>query len=69
MVWLEVETKVPLKDSEVEDLRKRIKKIARFSKKGKKSDDYFAIKAKGYPKKLSESELPTDTTKSISKNG
>ena len=51
MVWLEVETKVPLKNSEVVPLRKKIKKIANFEKRGKKSDDYFAIQKKGYPKK------------------
>ena len=51
MVWLEVETKVKLNDSQVPELRKRIKKIAKLSKKGTKSDDYFAIQEKGYPKK------------------
>lgn len=51
MVWLEVETKVRLKNSEIPLLRKKIKKIARFHKRGKKVDDYFAIHAKGYPKK------------------
>jgi len=51
MVWLEVETKVRLKDSEVPDLRKRIKEIATFKKKGLKKDDYFAIQKIGYPKK------------------
>jgi len=51
MVWLEVETKVKLKDSQVPDLRKRIKKIAKLKKRGKKIDDYFAVKQKIYPKK------------------
>jgi len=51
MVWLEVETKVKLDDSQVPELRERIKKIAKLSKKGTKSDDYFAIQGKGYPKK------------------
>jgi len=51
MVWLEVETKVKLEDSQIPDLRKRIKKIAKFKKKGQKADDYFAIQGKGYPKK------------------
>jgi len=49
MVLLEVETKVRIDN--VADLRKRIKKIARFEKKESRSDDYFAIKRKGYPKK------------------
>ena len=51
MVWLEVETKVKLENSQVPELRKRIKKIAKLKKKGTKADDYFAIQEKGYPKK------------------
>ena len=51
MVWLEVETKVKLQDSQIPELRKRIKKIAKLKKKGTKADDYFAIQEKGYPKK------------------
>ena len=53
MVWLEVETKVRIKD--VNSLRKKIQKIAKFEKKENRSDDYFALKRKirrhGYPKK------------------
>lgn len=53
MVWLEVETKVRIKN--VDALRKKIKKIARFVKKETRSDDYFALRRKfrrhGYPKK------------------
>ena len=51
MVWLEVETKVKLQDKQIPALRKRIKKIATLKKKGTKTDDYFAIQEKGYPKK------------------
>lgn len=51
MVWLEVEMKVKLEDSQVPELRKRIKEIATFSKKGTKKDDYFAIQKHGFPKK------------------
>lgn len=51
VVWLEVETKVKLEDSQVPDLRKRIKEVADFKKRGKKTDDYFAIQKRGYPKK------------------
>ena len=51
MVWLEVETKLAIPEDEVKKLRNKIKKIARFHKKGTKSDDYFAIQKKGYPKK------------------
>jgi len=50
---LEVETKIKIDNSEVTKMRKRIKEIAKFSKKGKKADDYFAIQKKPqyYPKK------------------
>jgi len=57
MVQLEVETKIPLEDREVADIRKRILKIAKFEKKTHKEDDYFAIPRRGrgiikrYPKK------------------
>jgi predicted adenylyl cyclase CyaB len=53
MVWLEIETKIKLDDSEVKDFRKRIREIADFEKKGKKADDYFAVQKKplDYPKK------------------
>jgi len=53
MAWLEVETKVRIADvvREIDDFRKRVKKIARFVKKERRGDDYFAIKRKGYPKK------------------
>ena len=57
MTQLEVETKIPLEDREVAELRKKILKIARFEKKTHKEDDYFAIPRKGrgiikrYPKK------------------
>lgn len=48
---LEVETKIKLENSQVKKIRERIKEIAKFSKKGKKVDDYFAIQRWGYPKK------------------
>jgi len=51
MVWLEVETKVKLEDKQVPALRKKIKQIAKFEKRGQKSDDYFAIQKRGFPKK------------------
>lgn len=59
MVWLEVETKIKLEDSQIKEFREKIKKIAKFSKKGKKVDDYFAIQRWGYPKKA----FRTRTTK------
>jgi len=53
MVWLEVETKVRIKN--VSELRKKIKKIARFVKRESREDDYFALKRKfrkhAYPRK------------------
>jgi len=53
MVWLEVETKVRVKNPD--ELRKKIQKIAKFEKKETRGDDYFALKRKfrrhGYPKK------------------
>jgi adenylate cyclase, class 2 len=53
MVWLEIETKIKIDDSEVSKFRKKIKEIAIFEKKGKKADDYFAIQKDPmyYPKK------------------
>ena len=55
MAWLEVETKIPVKNSDVAETRKRIRKIARFVKKETRGDDYFALRRKfrkhGYPKK------------------
>ena len=53
MVWLEVETKVKIQN--VNSLRKKIKKIARFVKKESREDNYFALKRRfrkhAYPKK------------------
>ena len=65
MVELEVETKVKLEPKEVSDLRKRILKIARFRKKSRKADDYFALRRKfrrhGYPKKAFRIRSDGDT--------
>jgi len=47
--WLEVEVKVKVDD--VNQLRKRILKIANFKKKVSKGDDYFRLRGKGYPSK------------------
>jgi adenylate cyclase class 2 len=58
-MFLEVETKIKIPDSDVKLQRERIKKIAKFVKKGKKVDDYFAIQKMGYPKKA----FRTRTTK------
>lgn len=61
MVWLEVETKVKLRDDQIPDLRKRIKKIAKYKKGGTKKDDYFAIQKNGYPKKAFRIRAMKDT--------
>ncbi|MBU0976850.1 MAG: hypothetical protein KKD18_00355, partial [Nanoarchaeota archaeon] len=47
--WLEVEVKVKIDD--VNLLRKRILKIAKFKKTVNKGDDYFRLEGKGYPSK------------------
>ena len=49
MVWLEVETKARIKN--VEEFRKKVKKIGRFVKRESRGDDYFALPSKRYPKK------------------
>lgn len=52
MVWLEVETKIRIKD--VNSLRKKIQKVAKLEKKESRSDDYFALRRfrkKKYPKR------------------
>lgn len=53
MAWLEVETKIKIKN--VSELRKKIQKIANLSKKESRADDYFALRRKirrhDYPKK------------------
>lgn len=48
MSWLEVESKVKVKNPD--ELRKKIKTLARFLKKEEKSDNYFELE-KGYPEK------------------
>lgn len=49
MTWVEVETKIRVKD--VDDARKRIKKIAEYVKKEKKVDDYYSLEYFDYPEK------------------
>ena len=48
-MFLEVETKVRIDN--VNSLRKKIKKIAKFEKTESRGDDYFALKPRGYPEK------------------
>jgi predicted adenylyl cyclase CyaB len=49
MGWIEVETKIKVYD--VKEVRKKIKEIAKFVKKEKKSDDYYSLEYFGYPDK------------------
>lgn len=50
MSWIEVESKLKVKD--VTETRKKIKKIAKFVKREKKVDEYYALNYSGrYPKK------------------
>src|SRR3989344_2176658 len=49
MSWIEVETKVPVKN--VVDVRERIRKIAKFVKKETKKDDYYSLEYFQYPEK------------------
>lgn len=51
MSWFEVESKIKLNSNEVNKFREKIKKIAKFIKKEKKSDFYFAIEKANYPRK------------------
>lgn len=51
MAWLEVETKIKIPNANVKEIRHKVRKIAKFIKKEKRADDYFALKRKGYPKK------------------
>ena len=49
MSWVEVETKIPINN--VSDVRRRIKKIAKFIKKENKKDDYYSLEYFNYPEK------------------
>ncbi|MEK6830869.1 MAG: class IV adenylate cyclase [Nanoarchaeota archaeon] len=51
MSWFEVESKVKVGGYNVDKVREKIKKIASFVKKEKKSDYYFAIEKPNYPRK------------------
>lgn len=49
MSWVEVETKIPIK--EVVNVRKLVRKIAKFVKKETKRDDYYSLEYFQYPEK------------------
>lgn len=48
-MWYEVETKIPV--SNFKELKKKIETICDFVKKENKSDSYYAISSKEYPRK------------------
>lgn len=49
MSWIEVETKVPVKDIDL--VRERLKKISKFVGKESKKDDYYTLEYFRYPEK------------------
>jgi predicted adenylyl cyclase CyaB len=51
MSWLEVESKIKVSENELPLIRKRIKEIAKFSKKETKKDQYYSLEKAFYPKK------------------
>ncbi|MGV8142133.1 MAG: class IV adenylate cyclase [Candidatus Pacearchaeota archaeon] len=51
MSWIEVETKIPISDGQVSDVRKRIKEISKFIKRENKKDDYYSLEYFSYPTK------------------
>lgn len=51
MSWIEVETKIPFKEKDLNLVRQKIKKIAKFVKKQIKKDDYYTLEYFQYPEK------------------
>lgn len=51
MSWIEVETKIPVKKSDVAEIRKKIKGIAKFKGIQEKKDDYYTLEYFQYPEK------------------
>ena len=51
MSWFEVESKIEVKKEDLEVIRDRVKKIARFTKRQNKFDQYFSLKKAFYPRK------------------
>jgi len=49
MSWVEVETKIPVKD--VASVRKRVREIAHFVKRETKKDDYYSLEYFNYPER------------------
>lgn len=51
MSWIEVETKIPFKEKDLDSVKERIRKIAKFVKKQDKKDDYYTLEYFQYPEK------------------
>lgn len=51
MSWIEVETKIPFKEKDLNSVKEKIKKIAKFVKKQTKKDDYYTLEYFQYPEK------------------
>jgi len=51
MSWIEVEAKIPLKEKDILNVKKRIKEIAKFVKREEKKDDYYTLEYFHYPEK------------------
>ncbi|MSS74342.1 class IV adenylate cyclase [Candidatus Pacearchaeota archaeon] len=51
MSWIEVETKIPILEKDVAEVRERIKKIAKFIGNELKKDDYYSLEYFNYPEK------------------
>ena len=49
MSWMEVETKIPISDKEINGVRARIKEISKFIKQETKKDDYYSLEYFSYP--------------------
>lgn len=51
MSWIEVETKIPFKQKDLNSVKAKIKMIAKFVKKQEKKDDYYTLEYFQYPEK------------------
>ena len=51
MSWLEVESKIKISKKDLPLIKKRIKEIAKFSKKETKVDQYYSLEKAFYPRK------------------
>lgn len=51
MSWVEVECKIKLEGKDINEVRRQIKKIAKYVKKQTKKDDYYSLEYFNYPVK------------------